>query len=603
MIKQSILVLLLFGSQAYASDLNSAYQEGTQVGAQNAQKPIDILSALDLKQIPGFEQNLPQEHYYSGVTQQQTGLEADADKAINTNDAGTSINNGFNDRPFFQINPNSESMQKLNQIADDADEIMHGRSSNQVTCALKPSECQYSWEKKTCSSGKSVGSQHCLKTLNVNLSTYKSEKYNLYVHSLTPRIFPWQVSIDLAQTNTCLPFVSPCYKITKDSVVVPAIQIPSDCAFVKVNLIDNAGLVSIVQNPTCANPNFTLNIGICQNGHCWVPYYYSVVITVEIYQLKEEWDNTCSHLEHQVEKGLCFVTEPFTCIEANQTHVINGIPITRSCWKERKSFSCGKSGQNTCENLIKQGCEQTESFCIEDATGSCKAYQQTYQCPTNQCTDNQLICGEDAFCLEGDCASHEYRPSNEEDFKEAMAALSGASEASKDLDVKGNFVFKGQLLECSNLILGAGNCCRDSGWGIDLNLVHCSDSEKQLGTARENKLVVSTGEYCYKRQDLPVGSVCIEHHETFCVFQSKLARLIQEQGRRDQLHIGFGEGQYSNCSGLTPEQLQLINFKSINFAEFYKDIENRQNKPDVGKTTSGISERLKQFYDQGGING
>ena len=87
------------------------------------------------------------------------------------------------------------------------------------------------------------------------------------------------------------------------------------------------------------------------------------------------------------------------------------------------------------------------------------------------------------------------------------------------------------------------------------------------------------------------------------MFQSKLARIVQEQGRRDQLHISFGKGKYSNCSGITPEQMQLIRFESINFSEFYNEIHNKLKTPDVGQTANGITQRLNQFYNQGDING
>ena len=221
----------------------------------------------------------------------------------------------------------------------------------------------------------------------------------------------------------------------------------------------------------------------------------------------------------------------------------------------------------------------------------------------NQCTENELICGEEMFCLDGNCSAHDYSPLNEDDFKKSVSALSADSEASKNFDAKGNFIFSGQRLECSREIAGVKNCCRDKGWGLDLNLVHCNDMEKRLGKARENKLVVATGEYCAVRKKFPGGSVCIDHHQTYCVFQSKLARIIQEQGRRGQLGIGFGEGDHSNCSGITPAQLQLLKFENINFAEFYDEIKNKQKQPDYQQTVSGINRRLGDFYSQGNFNG
>jgi hypothetical protein len=421
MMKRLFFILLILCSQVFALDLNQAYQEGANTGTSHANQSIDLLKALDLSKFPGYQANLPQEHYYRGVTQASTGLEADSKTSVAQNDAGKSVGESFNYRPLYRVNPASESMQKLNQIAEHGDEIMHGQNTDKTTCSLKPKECHYSWQEKTCLS-----------------------------------------------SNT---------RVNRE------------------------------------NPNVT------------------------------------------------------------------------------------------CTVFITQGCEQIASKCIKEESGRCLSYQQTYQCPMSLCTDNQLLCGEETFCLEGDCANHEYTPAKEDDFKKAMSTLSMTSDASKDFDGKGGFIFKGQLLECSNAIAGVKNCCRNSGWGLDLNLAHCTNIEKKLGKARQNKLVVPTGQYCYKRKKLPIGSVCTDHHQTFCVFQSKLARMIQEQGRRNQLHIGFGQGKYSNCSGITPEQMQLIHFEQIDFSEFYTEVQNKIKKPDDQQTVNAISKRLNDFYNQGGING
>jgi hypothetical protein len=415
--KHFVLVFLIVCSPSFAFDLNQAYQEGTETGTNHANQSIDLLKALDLNQFPGYQANLPQEQYYSGVTQANTNLEADSQTEVGDNESGKTINESFNNRPLYKINPTSEAMQKLNQIADNGDAIMHGQNTDKTTCSLKPKECRYSWEEKTCLSSK---------------------------------------------------------------------------------ILNEA---------------------------------------------------------------------------------------------------------NTCDSLITQGCEQSASMCLKEEPGRCITYQQTYQCPTNQCTDNQLLCGKDAFCLEGDCAKQEYNPANEDDFKKAMSTLSAASDASKDFDGNANLIFKGQLLECSKVMLKYKNCCSDSGWGIDLELAQCSEAEKKLGKARENKLAVPTGQYCYKRRKFPGGSVCTDQHETYCVFQSKLARMVQVQGRHDQLHISFGQNKYSNCSGITPEQMQLIHFEQIDFSEFYSEVQNKLKKPDYQQTANGISQRLNEFYNQGDING
>jgi len=599
-----IIGALIFGLCSLAlaaSDLNQAYQEGNQVANGHANQSVDLLKSLDVAQFPGFEPNLPQEQYYQGVTQQGTQLESDAQKVQSTNEASVAVKESFNQLPYYQINTNSENMQRLNQIAEHGDDIMRGNTTDKTTCSLKPQQCQYLWQEKTCLTSKNSGPLSCSQKLNINLVPYKTESYNLYLRgNLMNR--PYSIRVNLPKTNTCKQGVSPCYTIYKDAKEAPPIQLPTDCAMIKISLVDNKGYVLVKETATCANHSLLLSVGKCILGYCQVPYAHTVTLTLEIYRGEESWDNQCISLENKEKEGFCHIKEALTCTEPNETRVIGDIPYTRLCWKKKAVYECGSQKVDSCQLLIDQRCEQTHSTCIEEASAQCVTYQQSYQCPMNQCTDNQLICGNDAFCLDGNCSSHEYSPSDETDFKKAMSALSAASEASKDFDGKSQFIFKGQMLECSDDIAGIKNCCRDSGWGIDLNLMHCSDSEKQLGKAKENKLVVATGKYCKKRVKFPGGSICTSTHKTYCVFQSKLARIVQEQGRRNQLHIGFGSGKHSNCSGITPEQLQLIHFESIDFSEFYQDIQNKQKQPDYQQTTSGISKRLQEFYQQGDVN-
>ncbi|WP_131775009.1 conjugal transfer protein TraN [Legionella anisa] len=405
-----LMWLFLLCSAAHASEVMTTYKEGEQIGSQQAHQPVDVLKSLDVRQFPGFQPNLPQEHYYQGVDHPDTQLNTDAKRIQKTNETAVAVQDSANQLPYYQINPHSETMTRLHQIADHGDEIMHGKNTSQTKCSLKPKECLYQWQERTC--------------------------------------------------------------------------------------------------------------------------------------------------------------------------------IT-----DKKSNSCAK--------LIEQGCEQSFSVCTQYTQGQCLSFKQNYQCPLSQCSEYQLLCGKDAFCLEGQCSKHEYQEAKEEDFNKGVSSLSAAKAAAQGFNSKNLFIFTGQRMECSNNIAGIKNCCRDSGWGIDLNLVHCSESEKKLGKAKENKLVVATGGYCHKRIKFPGGSKCVSRHNTYCVFPSKLARIIQEQGRRNQLGISFGEGQYSNCSGITAQQLQLIHFDSINFSEFYDEVQANLNKPNQNKTTNQMKDRLQRFYQQG----
>ena len=57
---------------------------------------------------------------------------------------------------------------------------------------------------------------------------------------------------------------------------------------------------------------------------------------------------------------------------------------------------------------------------------------------------------------------------------------------------------------------------------------------------------------------------CVEEKESWCVFPTKLSSIIQIQGRSRQLGINFGwaggKENEANCRGITPEELERINF-------------------------------------------
>lgn len=191
------------------------------------------------------------------------------------------------------------------------------------------------------------------------------------------------------------------------------------------------------------------------------------------------------------------------------------------------------------------------------------------------------------YCLDGDCTDHDYKPSK--DFEKALTSLSATNEATKDFDT--NSMFKGNPAECREAIGNFSNCCEEKGWGQDINLAHCSDSEKALGFAREKKVASYVGRYCAKK----LLNKCIEHKETYCVFSSKLARVIQEQGRMKQLRIDFGDARQAHCQGITPQQLQQIDLSRIDFGqEIIEELKNNINSQDITKIQSLINQHVSQ---------
>ena len=87
------------------------------------------------------------------------------------------------------------------------------------------------------------------------------------------------------------------------------------------------------------------------------------------------------------------------------------------------------------------------------------------------------------------------------------------------------------------------------------------------------------GTYCTKKIKF-VG--CVQKVKSFCCFNSKLARIVQEQGRPQLATFGadggWGSAKHPNCRGFTPEEFQALNFDNIDLSEYTEDIERSVRK-------------------------
>ncbi|EML2682244.1 conjugal transfer protein TraN, partial [Klebsiella michiganensis] len=130
--------------------------------------------------------------------------------------------------------------------------------------------------------------------------------------------------------------------------------------------------------------------------------------------------------------------------------------------------------------------------------------------------------------------------------------------------------------------------------GQDVGLARCSSEEKALAKAKTNKLTISIGEFCSKK----VLGVCLEKKRSYCQFDSKLAQIVQQQGRNGQLHIGFGGAKSPDCRGISVDELQRINFDQLDFTNFMEDLMNNQAIPENAELTEKTKERIKELLTQ-----
>lgn len=102
----------------------------------------------------------------------------------------------------------------------------------------------------------------------------------------------------------------------------------------------------------------------------------------------------------------------------------------------------------------------------------------------------------------------------------------------------------------------------------------CTDAERMLQMRRGQNLCVYVGNWC---SNSFLGA-CLTVTEAYCCYNSKLARIINEQGL-PQIGRNFGTAQAMDCKGFTVDELKKLDFSRIDMTEFIKDMTSRVNAP------------------------
>jgi conjugal transfer mating pair stabilization protein TraN len=102
----------------------------------------------------------------------------------------------------------------------------------------------------------------------------------------------------------------------------------------------------------------------------------------------------------------------------------------------------------------------------------------------------------------------------------------------------------------------------------------CEEEEFEVGAKRELKLCHKVGSYC--ADDSLFG--CIEKRESYCCFNSPLARIINQQVRRVG-GIPWGDEESPDCSGLTVGELRSVDWGHVNLSEWIAILARTNNLP------------------------
>ncbi|MPS71211.1 MULTISPECIES: conjugal transfer protein TraN [unclassified Novosphingobium] len=389
-----------------------------------------------------------------------------------------------------------------------------------------------------------------------------------------------------------------------------------------------------------ADPDI-LTIRIClqsgPNGGCYEPDFMtgqrlecsSPVITDLAYTKIDE-----GHVVSEaVDEGQCsnatagktceLVSE--TCVDADpSTRTINGVSVTRACWAWQRSYQCHAISQgNDCGDLDANAqCTYVRDECIDDEDdpnydpAACKVSQKVYRCPVPSSAEpspKQYVCGDDVYCINGDCEPIEREASTE--FKDALVALHALGQAGDEFDEDNFTVFSGDRQTCHKPVFGLINCCAGKTSGLltlaaggaalaggpaalaavatpFLTLFACSSEEKMLDVKDRMGFCHKVGTYCSSS----ILGICQSKKTAYCCFESKLSRILQEQGR-PQINKPWGKPKKEQCEGFTIDEFARLDLSLMDFTEVYSEFTDAAKLPDEVSTLADIQTRIQDYYD------
>lgn len=266
------------------------------------------------------------------------------------------------------------------------------------------------------------------------------------------------------------------------------------------------------------------------------------------------------------------------CLDSTPKTYFGKYTVSRPCFKEQIKYQCQIEPQNGCRALKQEGCNLIASNCLQYLGNYCLKWKRDFKCHGMKSEMSSMIKDSEIFCLGGEC----FNPTIERNADiENVSYLSLFNEMKKDMQVNPISVFKGAVNSCRKINIGSFiNCCSSmKGWGRSSGLAKCKAEEKSLALKRSKGLCTYVGTYCSKKA--PITKRCITKRSSFCCYNSKLAKVFQEQGRM-QLGISYENPQSPNCRGLTTEELQKIDYSKLDleelFSEMLEDVRSKINK-------------------------
>ena len=124
-------------------------------------------------------------------------------------------------------------------------------------------------------------------------------------------------------------------------------------------------------------------------------------------------------------------------------------------------------------------------------------------------------------------------------------------------------------------------------------LLSCEQSDAITGLRKKQNLCHHVGTYCATK----FLGACLEKKETHCCYNSRLARIVQQQGR-PQIAKSWGEPKAPQCGGFTADEIANIDFSKMDLSEFVQEIAQRTPNISHGsnRAVNAVTGRVQNYF-------
>lgn len=307
-----------------------------------------------------------------------------------------------------------------------------------------------------------------------------------------------------------------------------------------------------------------------------------------------------------------------SCADSSNPKVFEGVNFQRACWQESETYREESIPQYAeepyCQALRDKGCHVAATDCnVTSPAGWCADATLKMSCPAASAPQTVQVCGDTLVCPGGNCYD-QYKTTEDStpDFLQAASYLAAMQDMKSQFDPAAASVWKGEYKSCTvNVtLIGSDQCCTGGSGTINTLGKTCNTTETQINQARNDERTSFLGSITYCTQQ--VLGVCVnkERAYNYCVWPSKIARIVQDQGRPL-----MGQTVAPPCPGFSlqsPNEFALIDWSRIDFSGYYTDVMSKyastpqptanglinQVQQSGAAMQTEYSQKMQQYYGQ-----